>query len=128
MLGLPIDAFDCHAWTLVKYGLISTGGSYLFGEPYWLGGLPMIVLFHLLFGLIFSLGDLYFYRRRSKGKFIGHYVGAALLMLIGFGYGFSGWMRAFYMLLFSELALRLYEKRKAFVGKEYTNKVIIEQN
>jgi len=106
-LGLPVNPFDVHAWQLREFGIISTGGSYLFGEPYWLGGLPAIMIFSFFFGFITMLLDLRF----GKRKFIGHYLGGCILLSMGIGYGFSGWMRAFYLLLFSDIIVKFIKKK-----------------
>ena len=107
MMGLPVDPYDVHAWQLHEFGVTTSGGSYLFGEPYWLGGLPAIIVVSFLFGSIMMLLDLRF----AKRKFIGHYIGGCILLSMGIGYGFSGWMRAFYLLLFLDIAVSYIEKK-----------------
>lgn len=113
-LGLPVDPYKTHAWLLADY-VIHLGGGYLFGDPYWLGGILMVVIFNAIYGFLFILIDLYFKEKSLKNRFVAHYIVFTVMMVGGFGYGFSSWIRPFYLLLMLEALFLLYSRREDFI-------------
>lgn len=115
MLGLPVNPEYTHAIYLSNY-VIHMGGSFLFGEPYWFGGFTAVVFLNFIYGWIFSTIDRYFVLKAGGKGFLGHYVLGVMLMTIGFGYGFSGFMRGLYILLVIEGILLIRSRKGSFLS------------
>jgi hypothetical protein len=110
-MGLPVSVYYASSWYLSNF-LSHGGGSYLFVEPYWLGGYKSLILFNLFFGLVFIIIDRSLQTRVKQNKLIAHYLTSSLLMIISFGYGFSSFVRAFYIVVTVELFLYFHYKKK----------------
>ena len=110
LLGLPVDVYNTSAWYLARF-LTHSGGSYLFAEPYWLGGYKALILFNIIYGIVFITIDKYLQLRVKQNRTIAHYLTSALLIVISFGYGFSGFVRALYIIIAVELFLYFHYKK-----------------
>ncbi|OQY76005.1 MAG: hypothetical protein B6D44_00380 [Ignavibacteriales bacterium UTCHB2] len=109
LLGLPVNIYSTSAWYLSNY-MVQSGGSYLFTEAYWLAGNVSLILFNIFYGIVFIVIDKNILMRAKQNKFLAHYITASLLMANSFGYGFSSFIRALYLIIFVELYF--YFKRK----------------